>query len=217
MNDISTPTPDAFGMEPDDLDGYTIEQLSDYLDSGRTPVNPEIESSPGCRIALDALWRLRQLSPELLAADTRAEPEADESWVQSILSGITLDARAGRRIPIPSPEVGADLGITEGAVRGMVRAAESDVAGVLIGRVRIDGDPTEPGQPATVCAEVSVAHGREIPSAVDHLRAAIASRLADHALLNLSGIDIVVHDLHGVPSSLGGRRGDGIGTESEEH
>ncbi|WP_058593762.1 hypothetical protein [Leucobacter chromiiresistens] len=217
MNDLNSPTPDGLGMEPDDLDGYTIEQLSDYLDSGRMPANPEIESSPGCRIALDALQRLRQLSPELLAADTRAEPEADESWVRSILAGISLDARAGRRIPIPSPEPAADLGITEGAVRGMVRAAENDVAGVLIGRVRIDGDPTDASLPVTICAEVSVAHGIEIPNVVGQLREAIDSRLAAHALLNLAGIDIVVQDVHGVPSSFGGRRGDGIETESEEH
>ena len=39
----------------EDLDGHTIEELSDYLDAGRTPVDASIEGSPGCRIALDAL------------------------------------------------------------------------------------------------------------------------------------------------------------------
>ncbi len=203
MNDINMPDPSGPGMEPDDLDGHTIEELSDYLDAGRTPVNAAIEGSAGCRIALDALQRLRRLSPELLAADTAAEPEADEGWVQKVISGITLDARAGRRVPIPSPDAGADLGITEGAIRGIVRAAEHDVPGVLIGRVRLDGDVTEPGQPVTVCAEVSIAHGRSIPAEVERLRAAIAARLASHAVMNVAAIDIVVHDLHGVTQQGG--------------
>ncbi|MBP2437212.1 hypothetical protein [Microbacterium amylolyticum] len=62
------------------------------------------------------------MTPELLAADTAAEPETDESSVQGILAGIVLDARSGRRIPITTPQQQADLGITEGA------AASPDVA-----------------------------------------------------------------------------------------
>ncbi|MEB4613714.1 hypothetical protein OOT08_03585, partial [Leucobacter sp. M11] len=88
MNEHDTPETTVLGMEPEDLDGHTIEELSNYLEAGRAPADPSIDGSPGCKIALDALERLRTLSPELLAADTEAEPEPEESWVQSILAGI---------------------------------------------------------------------------------------------------------------------------------
>ncbi|MEB4613713.1 hypothetical protein OOT08_03580, partial [Leucobacter sp. M11] len=92
-----------------------------------------------------------------------------------------------------------DLGITEGAIRGLVRAAEQDVPGIIVGRVRLEGEATEPDEPIEVYAEVSIAHGRPIPELVERLRGAIASRLAAHTSLNVIGIDIVVHDLHDLP------------------
>lgn len=185
----------GLALEPEDLDGHTLEELSDYLDAGRAPADPSIDRSPGCRLALDALERLRTLTPELLAADTAAEPEPDEGWVEKILAGIALDARAGRRIPIPAPTTHADLGITEGAVRGLIRAAESAVPGVLVGRCRLDGDVTEPGAPVRVRVEVSVPYGVPIPDLVERLRAEIASRLVAHTDLDVTGIDITVHDI----------------------
>lgn len=201
MNDDDTPVLHGLGLEPEDLDGHTIEQLSDYLDRDRSPADPSIDQSPGCQIALDALERLRSLTPELLAADTAAEPEPDEGWVRSIFAGITLDARAGRRIPIATSRPHADLGITEGAVRGVIRAAEAAVPGVLVGRCRLDGDVTEQGAPVRIRIEVSVPYNVSIPDQMDHLRAQIASRLAAHTELNVTGIDIAVHDIHQLPDS----------------
>jgi uncharacterized alkaline shock family protein YloU len=190
-------------MEPEDLDGHTIEELSDYLDSERSPADRSIDESAGCQIALDALERLRALTPELLASDTAAEPEADETWVQSILAGIALDARAGRRIPIVIDLPGADAGITEGAVRGVIRAAENTFPGVLIGRCRFEGDVTVPGEPILVRVDVSVAYGLPILDLVDLLRAEIAMRLRAHTTLNVTGIDITVSDLRQPPSRTG--------------
>lgn len=54
----------------DNLDGHSIEELSDYLDSGRTPRNRSIEASPGCQSALQAMERLRDLAGQLALADT---------------------------------------------------------------------------------------------------------------------------------------------------
>jgi uncharacterized alkaline shock family protein YloU len=187
---------ETLGFEPEDLDGHTIEELADYLESGRMPPVPSIEQSAGCQLALDALERLHRLTPELVAADAAAEPEPDESWVQKILGGIVLDARAGRRIPLAAP-AHADLGITEGAVRGLIRAAENTIRGVLIGRCRLDGDVTVPGSPVRVDIEVSVPYGPPIPRVSDRLRAEIARRLAAHTELNVTGIDITVHDITG--------------------
>jgi len=195
MSEHDAPDPRSLGMEPEDLDGHTIEELADYLDRGRSPADPSIEQSAGCRIALDALERLRVLTPELLAADTAAEPPPEESWVQDILAGIALDARAGRRIPIAAPAPNTDLGITEGAVRGLIRAAEHTVPGVLVGRCRLDGDVTVPGEPVRVRVDVSVPYGEPIPDLVQRLREEISRRLTAHTTLDVTGIDITVHDV----------------------
>ncbi|PJJ63800.1 Asp23/Gls24 family envelope stress response protein [Compostimonas suwonensis] len=195
--------PDRLGFEPEDLDGHTIEQLTDYLDAGRTPVDPSIEQSAGCQLALDALERLHRLTPELVAADTAAEPEANEDWVQRILGGIVLDARAGRRIPFTAPDH-AELGITEGAVRGLIRATESTMPGLLIGRSRLDGDVTTPGAPIRVEVDVSVAYGRPLAILAAELRTEIGRRLASHTELNIAAIDIVIQDVHPALAREGG-------------
>ncbi len=141
---------------------------------------------------MDALERLHALTPELLAADAASEPAPDESWVQNILAGIALDARAGRRIPITSPDTDADLGITEGAVRGLIRAAEHTVPGTLIGACRFDGDITTPGEPVLVRVDVSVPYGDPIPDLTERLREEIRSRLRANTTVNVVGIDIAV-------------------------
>ncbi|GAA2847576.1 Asp23/Gls24 family envelope stress response protein [Microbacterium arabinogalactanolyticum] len=199
MNEHDTPDARILGLEPEDLDGHTIEELSDYLEAGCRPPDPAIDESPGCRIALEALERLRRLSPELLAADAEAEPEPDDSWVQRILSGIALDAHAGRRIPITVPVANADLGITEGAVRGLIRATENALPGVLIGKSRFDGDVTVPGEPVRIQLDVSVPYGEPIPGLVDRLRHEIDVRLRDHTTLHITAVDITVHDVRRLP------------------
>lgn len=196
-------TPDPRGVGPEDLDGHTIEELSDYLDAGRYPPDPSIDESAGCQIALDALERLRSLTPDLIAADTAAEPEADEGWVRRILTGIAVDARAGRRIPIVVDPPVADAGITEGAVRGVIRAAEKAVPGTLVGRSRFDGDVTVAGEPVLVQVDVSVPYGAPIPELVDRLRAEINRRLTAHTTLNVTGIDITVSDVRHRPNRNG--------------
>jgi len=183
------------GFEPEDLDGHTLDELSAYLDSGRTPVNPSIEQSPGCRIALESLERLQRLSGELLASDTAAEEPADDGWVQGILANIARDARAGRRIPLSTELDRADLGITEGAVRGMIRGAEDAVPGVLVGRTRIDGDVTVPGEPVRIRVDASIAYGRPIPATAEKLRSEIHRRLSAQTTMNVEAIDIAVRDV----------------------
>ena len=188
------------GLEPTDLDGHTLDELTDYLDAGRRPADRSIDGSPGCQLALDALERLHGLGAELLAAETAAEPEADESWVDRILSGIAIDARAGRRIPFATAEPGVEFGITEGAVRGLVRSAESVVPGLLIGRCRLDGDVTAPGAPIRVEIEASALLGRPIPEVAAQLRFEVDRRLRTDTELNVVAIDIVIRDVREVSS-----------------
>ena len=186
------------GLEPSDLDGHTLEELSDYLESGRLPVDPSIEGSPGCQLALDALERLRGLGDRLIEADAAAMPEVDDSWVDRILSGIALDARAGRRIPFDEPDSGSDFGITEGAVRGLIRSAENAVAGVLVGHSTLDGDVSAAGAPIRIGIEVNALYGTSIPVAVERLRDEVADRLQQHTDLTVTAIDITVRDIQQV-------------------
>lgn len=204
------------GFEQDDLDGYSLEELSEYLDRGRMPRDPAIEASPGCRLALEALERLTGVTAELRAADTAAEAPADEGWVQEILAGIALDVRAGRRIPVGASIPGVDLGITEGAVRGVIRAAERLFPRVLIGSCRLDGEVTEPGAPVRIRLDVSVPYGAPILDLVAGLRAEIGARLRAHTELTVSGIDITVRDIT-VRESGAGESGVGESGVSETH
>lgn len=201
MSDDGTiPARRGLGLEPTELDGHTIEELTEYLEAGRQPVNSSIEESPGCLLALDALERLHVLGRELISADAAADPEVEEGWVDRILNGIAIDARAGRRIPFASAEENVDLAITEGAVRGLIRSAENAVPGVLVGRCRLDGEVTEPGAPIRVEIEANVFHGEPIPRIADRLRVEVDRRLRSHTELNIVAIDVVIRDIQEVSS-----------------
>lgn len=197
-DDHDIPELRQLGLEPTDLDGHTLEELSDYLDAGRQPADPSIDGSPGCQLALDALERLQGLGGQLIDADAAESPDVDPSWVDRILSGIALDARAGRRIPFEAPEPSVDLGITEGAVRGLIRSAENAVPGVLVGRCRLDGDVTVPGAPIRIDVEASARFGESIPRMVERLRAEVEQRLRAHTGLNIVAIDVRIRDVYDV-------------------
>ncbi|THG30006.1 Asp23/Gls24 family envelope stress response protein [Naasia lichenicola] len=188
-------TAKALGFEPDELDGHTIEELSDYLDRDGQPVDPAIESSPDALLALAALRRLRDLSGSLIEADARAEPPRDDSWISGILANISIEARAGRDIPISHTSPTARLSITEGAVRGLIRAAGDSVEGVLVGRCRLEGDVTIADTPIAVTLEVAVLWGEQIPETTARLRSAVYSQLLRHTELRIASIDITVTDV----------------------
>ncbi|MBC7725603.1 MAG: Asp23/Gls24 family envelope stress response protein [Burkholderiaceae bacterium] len=175
------------------LDGHTLDELSDYLDRGRVPADPAIEASPGCQIALRALERVRTVSASLLAGEAR--DTADDGWVATIIGSISLDARAGRDIPVTHSDPSARLSLTEGAVRGLIRAAGDSVGGVLIGRCRLDGDVTIPGEPITVHVDASVFYGERIPDAAQRVRQAIYRDLGRHTELVVEAVDVTVHDV----------------------
>ena len=194
--DEHRPDGQGFSLATADLDGHTVDELSAYLDAGREPPDPSIEASPACQLALQAMERLRALSEPLLAADTADEPAADESWVRRVLAGIALDAHAGRRIPVRHPSPTADLAVTEGAVRGVIRSAEDDVDGVVVGHCRVDGDLTTPDADVDLTVEVSIRAGLCIPDTVELLRRAIAARVRANTDLTVRTVDVTVHDLH---------------------
>ena len=109
---------DEAAAEPGAAD---YERLSDYLDAGRSPYDPELEEHPGNRAQLAALERLRALTAEVLAADVEAEPAPEPSWIAGIMDRVRLESRSGREIPLASPDPRSTLRITEGAVRALAR------------------------------------------------------------------------------------------------
>lgn len=192
------PAPDAEAtdaLNPENLDGHTIEELSAYLDAERTPTNFSIESSPGCQIALNALSRLRELTERDLETQAAAEPAPPDGWVQSIMDRIALEAQAGRDIPISHPLPTAHLAMSEGVVRGLIRAAGDSIPEIIVGRCVLDGDVTTAGQPITITVDISVAWGENLLQAAERARNVIHRQLLKHTELNISAIHITVQDV----------------------
>ena len=189
---------DRTDADPDDdaLDGHSIEQLSDYLDAGRQPRDESIESSPGCLIALASLERLRATAWALLENEAGAEPERDSAWIGRLMGTISREARAGRDIPISSDDASVALSVTEGSVRGLIRAAGDAVGGVLISSCSLDGDVTRPGEPITVHVSASVVWGLSLPMLAAELRESITAALNRHTELVLERVDVTIRDIH---------------------
>ncbi|MCU1483244.1 MAG: hypothetical protein JWQ19_4030, partial [Subtercola sp.] len=155
MNDITPEPPSPSPLDDATLDGHTVEQLSDYLDRGRQPRDPAIEASPAAQHALAALSRLRAVAPRIIAADAVYFAPKSENWISRILDQIGVQAHAGRDIPIPHDVPGAELSISEGAVRALVREAGDETEGLIVERTRLNGDVETLGAPVDVHVVVS--------------------------------------------------------------
>ncbi len=176
--------------------GYSLDELSDYLDRGRTPAIPEIDENPACQAMLDSLERMASLSRELIDADAAASPDIDETWLGSLLTTIGREVRAGRDIPLSTSDPRTRLTITEGAVRELVRAAGDSVDGVLVGSCAIEGDVTDPDATVTIAVTISVVLSAPIAGLAQHVRERIHSQLLKHTELNVGSIDVTVTDVH---------------------
>ncbi|MDN5669422.1 MAG: hypothetical protein L0G87_13610 [Renibacterium salmoninarum] len=180
--------------------GRTLDQLSDYLDAGRQPADPYIDTCAECQAALHALEQLNALTSELVDQDSREQSEADADWLGSIFSNIAFEARSGRSIPIDPvlPEAagpGDELSQTEGAVISLIRAAGDELDNAMIGRCRLEGDVTEPGAEIRVDIRVTALWGAPLQRLAKELRRKIYAALALHTQLTISGIDIAIIDI----------------------
>jgi uncharacterized alkaline shock family protein YloU len=220
MTDTSNPTGDPAGPNPtdptdptaetlgdgldrDDLGGHSIDELSDYLDAGREPRDPSIENSPGARIALDALSRLRRESWAMLEVEARADTGRDRAWLTSILDGISHDAKAGRDIPLTHPDPSTHLNITEGSVRGLIRAAGDGTGGAIVGKVTLAGDVTLPGEAISVDVAVSVTLDENLLALAERIRQNILAALHRHTELNVVAVDVTIQNVHETPPTSG--------------
>lgn len=199
---------DADGVGPiEDLNGHTIEELDEYLDRGQFPPDSSIDDSPNCQIAIAGLLRLRRMAATLLDEEAAREAARDDGWIHTILGNIRAEARTGRSIPVQHDAPTAHLSLSEGAVRGIVRAAGDDIDGILIGRCLLDGDVTIPGAPVSVQVNASVVWGESIPELAPRVRQAIYAALALHTELNIVAVDVTITDVH-VPARVAPSEGE---------
>ncbi|WP_439592952.1 Asp23/Gls24 family envelope stress response protein [Microbacterium sp.] len=181
--------------------GRTIEELSTYLESGRIPFDPHIETCPECLNAIEALERVGRLSRDLIADDAAHLPRPPESWFEGILSAIHSELRAGRSFPIHHPDPRVAITVTEGAVRSLVRSSADAIDGIYIGRTEIVGDAETPGAPVQIDLTASVAWGRSIPELTESLRDLVYRVLAQHTELNVTAVNVLVEELHGITAT----------------
>jgi len=180
----------------DDLDGHTLEELSEYLDRGRTPVDPSIEGSAACRLALANLTRLTELSAGALRRRADEEPDRDEVWIAGLLDAIRSEVRSGRDVPIRHPDPTLRLALTEAAVRGMIRRAGDTMGGVIMGRCTLDGEVATPGAVIRIDVTFALEFGIPVATVADRLRERIRYALERHTELVVGAIDVTVDDVY---------------------
>ncbi|MDY0913781.1 Asp23/Gls24 family envelope stress response protein [Rathayibacter festucae] len=194
-NAVPDAVPDD-AVPDDDLDGHTLEELGEYLDRGRTPVDPSIEGSAACRLALANLTRLNELSASALRRRADEEPDRDEVWIAGLLDAIRSEVRSGRDVPIRHPDPTLRLALTEAAVRGMIRRAGDTMGGVIMGRCTLDGDVGTPGAVIRVDVTFALEFGVPVATAADRLRERIRYALERHTELVVGAIDVTVDDVY---------------------
>ncbi|MFD0997192.1 hypothetical protein HNR16_003514 [Pseudoclavibacter chungangensis] len=184
--------------------GATLEELSEYLESGRTPRDERIESCPECLNALDSLENVLRLSQELLESDAEQLPEPSRAWFDDIRDTIVRELRPGRELPLHHPDPRVELSISEGAVHAMLRATGDAVDGVFVARSDLVGDVETPGAPIRVELTASVVWPSDVRAITERLRAAVFAALEQHTELRVEAVDIVIADVHGPVSRPGG-------------
>jgi uncharacterized alkaline shock family protein YloU len=183
-------------VDPDELvDGRTLDELEDYLDRGRSPRDPAIEASAACRLALRALEQVRGLSLSALEDEAARVPTRDDSWIAGLLESIKAEVVGGRDIPLRHADPGVRLGVTEAAVRGLLRQVGDAVDGVVVRSSELDGDVSEAGAPIEVTLTMTARYGVPLRDAAQALRAAAVSALALHTELAVVAVHVEVDDV----------------------
>lgn len=172
--------------------GYSLEDLSAYLDRGRTPRIPAIERNAECQAILASMDRMGRLSREIVE-EQAAEPLA-ESWYDDVMREVMREFRAGRDIPLARTADGTELVVTEGALYELIRSVGDGIDGLFVGRVRVD--QAEPEAPLDVRVTVSVRFGRPMAAVVEQMRDGIRSAIEQHGDLRVGRVDVTVGDVH---------------------
>lgn len=175
--------------------GRTIEDLSDYLDTGTTDDLDHIRDCPQCQAGLAALRRLQNVTQDLIEADLADARQDQSPWLENILANLDLEIKAGRSIPLTPGHPGDLLYQTEGALTGLVRAVGDTIDGIMIGKSRFTGDVTVRGTPVTLDVDVSARYGYRLPDLAGTLRRNLEAALATHSELTIAAVNITVTEL----------------------
>ena len=175
--------------------GHSLEQLSNYLDTGEFSDPGHLPDCPECQAGLASLRRLGELGDELVTADLAAAGNGTDDWMQSILDNLRLELRPGRDIPVHAGTAGDILTETEGSISALIRSVTDSHPGTAAGKCRLDGDVGTPGAPVTVRVDVAVVFGHPLEERAAALRRDIAAALARHTELNIAAIDVTVADV----------------------
>ncbi|AIV41436.1 MULTISPECIES: Asp23/Gls24 family envelope stress response protein [unclassified Curtobacterium] len=189
-------TTDDLPLPDDDLDGHTIEEIADYLDRGRDPIDPSIEGSAVCRLAMTNMQRLRELSLGALEQRAGAEPDRETAWVDRLLGAIRAEVRPGRDVPVAHPDPRLRLAVTEAAVRGLVRRAGDTMGGVVMGRCVLRGDVEEPGAAVSIDVTAGLVYGGSAPETAERLRVTVAEAVERHTELRVEAVDVHFDDVY---------------------
>lgn len=179
-----------------DLDGHTFDELAEYLDRGRTPRDPDIESSAACRLALSNMQRLRELSVDAMQRRADADPDRENVWIDGLLTTIRAEITSGRDVPVSHPDPRLRLVLTEAAVRNLIRRAGDTTGGIVMGRCTLTGDVSTPGTPITVDLTAAIAYGQVAEQTADRLRRRVVDVLTRHTELVIEQIDVRFDDVY---------------------
>ncbi|WP_143588328.1 Asp23/Gls24 family envelope stress response protein [Tersicoccus sp. Bi-70] len=172
--------------------GTDLSDITRYLAGDNPAQSAHIETCAQCQDAIRSLQRLEDFTHQLAVADT--EKADDPAWFHRLMSGLHLEGRPGRSIPYTDAG-DADLAVTEGAVRALVRAAADTIDGALIGQCVFTGDVTTPGSPVEVNLSLAVIYGHPIQSIVHDVRTTVDQLLRRHTELVITDVNITVIDV----------------------
>ena len=181
-------------MNPTHDCGRSIEDLSDYLDTGASPDAEHIDYCPQCQARLAGLRSLSAAAKDLFDEDVAATADDDSGWLDGILANLRLETRAGRLIPLRGQGMD-ELTETEGAVIALVRSVGDALGGVLIGRCRLEGEIGTASAPVQVRINVSARYGYPLPTLAQQLRTAVFAELLVQTELNVTAVHVAFTDM----------------------